>query len=45
MTTLRTEGIEDMAEVKVAFVEGNGEISVIKRDGERPETRKSQPGT
>jgi uncharacterized membrane protein YcaP (DUF421 family) len=44
MTTLRTQGIEDVGDVKVAFVEGNGEISVIKTDGDRPETRKSQPG-
>ena len=45
MTTLRTEGIDDMSEVKVAFVEGNGEISVIKSDGEPTQKRKTQPGT
>ena len=45
MTTLRTEGIDDVSEVKVAFVEGNGEISVIKSDGEPTQKRKTQPGT
>ena len=35
MTQLRLNGVEDPAEVKAAYLEGNGEISVIKRsDGE-----------
>jgi uncharacterized membrane protein YcaP (DUF421 family) len=31
MTQLRLNGVEDVAEVKAAYLEGNGEISVIKR--------------
>jgi uncharacterized membrane protein YcaP (DUF421 family) len=33
MTQLRLNGVEDVAEVKAAYLEGNGEISVIKRGG------------
>jgi uncharacterized membrane protein YcaP (DUF421 family) len=33
MTQLRLNGIEDIADVKAAYLEGNGEISVIKRPG------------
>ena len=32
LTQLRLNGIEDPAEVKAAYLEGNGEVSVIKRD-------------
>lgn len=37
MTQLRLNGVEDPAEVKAAYLEGNGAISVIKRsnDGEQ----------
>jgi uncharacterized membrane protein YcaP (DUF421 family) len=31
MTQLRLNGVEDPSEVKAAYLEGNGEISVIKR--------------
>jgi uncharacterized membrane protein YcaP (DUF421 family) len=31
MTQLRLNGIEDLAQVKAAYLEGNGEISVLKR--------------
>lgn len=31
MTQLRLNGVEDASEVKAAYLEGNGEISVIKR--------------
>ena len=31
MTQLRLNGVEDAVEVKAAYLEGNGEISVIKR--------------
>lgn len=31
---LREQGIEDLAEVRKAAVEGDGELSVIRRDGE-----------
>src|SRR5690349_8863312 len=44
MTTLRTQGIEDVSDVKVAFVEGNGEISVVKRDGEQIAKKTEIPG-
>ena len=30
MTQLRLNGVEDVAEVKAAYLEGNGEVSVIK---------------
>jgi uncharacterized membrane protein YcaP (DUF421 family) len=30
---LRQQGVEDLAEVKLAAMEANGEISIIKRDG------------
>ena len=43
---LREEGIEDIADVKVAYLEGDGQISVI-RNSASPETKapeKSLPG-
>jgi uncharacterized membrane protein YcaP (DUF421 family) len=33
MTQLRLNGVEEVEEVKAAYLEGNGEISVIKREG------------
>jgi uncharacterized membrane protein YcaP (DUF421 family) len=33
MTQLRLQGVQDISEVKLAAVEGNGEVSVIKREG------------
>jgi uncharacterized membrane protein YcaP (DUF421 family) len=36
MTQLRLNGVEDPSEVKAAYVEGNGEISVIKRSNGAP---------
>ena len=30
MTQLRLNGVEDLVEVKAAYLEGNGEVSVIK---------------
>ena len=32
MTQLRLQGVQDLSEVKVAAVEGNGQVSVVKRD-------------
>jgi uncharacterized membrane protein YcaP (DUF421 family) len=32
MTQLRLNGVEDVAEVRAAYLEGNGEVSVIKID-------------
>lgn len=42
MSQLRQHGIEDPAVVKRAYVEGDGRISIIKRDGgdDRPEDRR-----
>lgn len=44
MGILRTHGVEDAAHVKIAYLEPNGEISVIKRDdsdgAERPPKRR-----
>lgn len=36
MTQLRLNGLEDPSEVKAAYLEGNGEISVIKRPNGAP---------
>jgi uncharacterized membrane protein YcaP (DUF421 family) len=33
-TQVRLNGVEDVAEVKVAYLEGNGAISIIKRSGD-----------
>jgi uncharacterized membrane protein YcaP (DUF421 family) len=35
-TQLRLNGIEDIQEVKAAYLEGNGEVSVIKRETREP---------
>ncbi|HUQ43041.1 MAG TPA: YetF domain-containing protein [Candidatus Limnocylindria bacterium] len=32
-TQLRLNGVEEITEVKAAYLEGNGEVSVIKREG------------
>src|SRR6187401_1064916 len=32
MTQLRLQGVQDLSEVKAAAMEGNGQISVVKRD-------------
>jgi uncharacterized membrane protein YcaP (DUF421 family) len=32
MSQLRRNGVEDVAEVKKAFIEGDGQVSVIKRE-------------
>jgi uncharacterized membrane protein YcaP (DUF421 family) len=34
LTQIRLNGIEDLAEVKAAYLEGNGAVSVIPRDGD-----------
>ena len=39
MTQLRLQGIEDVADVKRAFVEGNGELSILRRDEETSQRR------
>lgn len=48
MTQLRLNGVEDVAEVKAAYLEGNGEISVLKRDSgddSRQRASKAAPST
>jgi uncharacterized membrane protein YcaP (DUF421 family) len=41
MSYLREQGVEDMAEVKRAYMEGDGRISVISRDSEKPRGARS----
>ena len=40
---LRQQGIEDARDVKAAWLEGNGEISVIRKDKEDTPKRRRQP--
>ncbi len=48
MSQLRLNGAESVEEVKAAYLEGNGEISVIKREtggnGGRPNQSTAVPG-
>src|SRR5690606_34826650 len=37
MTQLRLHGIEDVGDVRRAYIEPNGEISIIRRDGAKPD--------
>ena len=38
-TKLREHGIEKLDDIKVAYLEDDGEISVLRRDGQEPEQR------
>lgn len=40
MTQLREQGVEDVFEVKVAYIEGDGQVSVIKKRGSTDQRRK-----
>lgn len=42
---LREQGIDDVAKVKSAFMEGNGEISVIRADDQAPSGGRSSNST
>lgn len=42
MTQLRLNGVEEVADVRAAYLEGNGEISVIKAEGESEGHRSSK---
>jgi uncharacterized membrane protein YcaP (DUF421 family) len=44
MSQLREQGIEDVSDVKLAFMEGDGQISVIQKKGERHEKRPGGQG-
>ena len=45
MSHLRQEGIQDPSEVKKAFIEGDGHISIVKREKKRgPGSRKNSAG-
>ena len=44
-TKLREHGIEKLDDIKVAYLEDDGEISVLRRDGQEPEQRsRRSPG-
>jgi uncharacterized membrane protein YcaP (DUF421 family) len=40
---LHAAGVSDLSQVKAAYVEGTGEISVIRTDGEQQKERQRQP--
>jgi uncharacterized membrane protein YcaP (DUF421 family) len=42
MTQLREQGVADLAEVKAAYMEADGRISVIARDGQAHASRRQQ---
>ena len=46
MTQLRLQGVDDVDKVRAAYLEGNGQVSVLKRDGEADDTSRSpdRPG-
>ncbi len=44
MMELREQGIEDVAEVKKAWIESDGRISMIQQDGKRHEKQKRNNG-
>jgi uncharacterized membrane protein YcaP (DUF421 family) len=44
MSQLRLQGVDDVQDVKSAFLEGNGEISVIKRSGGEDGGHRESPG-
>jgi uncharacterized membrane protein YcaP (DUF421 family) len=44
LSQLREQGLDDVSQVKKAYLEGNGQISVIKRGGKAPSKAKANPG-
>ena len=44
-TQLRLNGIEDIEDVKAAYLEGNGEVSVLKRESGAEDERKQSRAT
>jgi uncharacterized membrane protein YcaP (DUF421 family) len=44
MSQLRQQGVEDVADVRAAYIEGDGRISVIERDPEQHPATKRQMG-
>jgi uncharacterized membrane protein YcaP (DUF421 family) len=46
LAMLREKGVDDLAQVKRAVLESNGEVSVVRADGKAvPPTRSTAPGT
>jgi len=44
MTHLRAQGVEDLSQVKRAFMEGNGQITVVKYGGETEPKKQARGG-
>jgi uncharacterized membrane protein YcaP (DUF421 family) len=42
---LREQGIEDFSEVKIAHLEEDGEISILRHDGKEPENSPGKPNS
>jgi uncharacterized membrane protein YcaP (DUF421 family) len=42
---LREQGIQNLDEIKIAYLEEDGEISVVRHDGREPEQPPGQPGS
>jgi uncharacterized membrane protein YcaP (DUF421 family) len=40
---LREHGIENVDEIRIAYLEKNGEITVLRRDGQEPEHTPRRP--
>lgn len=45
MTQLRLQGVEDIAQVRRAFIEGNGQVTVIRRDDGETAPKPHPPGS
>lgn len=45
MTQLRLQGVEEIGQVRRAFIEGNGQVTVIRRDGEDAGAKPAAPGS
>ena len=45
LTQIRLNGIDDIEDVKAAYLEGNGEVSVLKRESSNAQGRAAAQGT
>ncbi len=43
MAQVRSHGLEDLAQVKRAYLESDGDMSIIQRDGAPPEAKPARP--